>query len=64
MVIPGSSNPDHIKENIDLFGFELTDEEMEQIGARIGMRSMIGTDEKYLMLCHKKPEGLWNRPPV
>lgn len=25
---------------------------------------MIGTDEKYLMLCHKKPEGLWNRPPV
>lgn len=25
---------------------------------------MIGTDEKYLMLCLKKPEGLWNRPPV
>jgi len=25
---------------------------------------MIGIDEKYLMLCHKKPEGLWNRPPV
>jgi diketogulonate reductase-like aldo/keto reductase len=33
VVIPGSSNPDHIKENLDLFGFELTDEEMEQIEA-------------------------------
>ncbi|MCC8015674.1 MAG: aldo/keto reductase [Eubacterium sp.] len=33
VVIPGSSNPDHIRENLDLFGFELTDEEMEQINA-------------------------------
>lgn len=33
VVIPGSGNPDHIKENLDLFGFELTDAEMEQIGA-------------------------------
>ena len=32
-VIPGSSNPDHIRENLDLFGFELTQEEMEQIAA-------------------------------
>lgn len=31
VVIPGSGNPDHIRENLDLFGFELTDEEMEQI---------------------------------
>ncbi|MCD8131839.1 MAG: flavodoxin [Lachnospiraceae bacterium] len=29
----GSSDPDHIRENLDLFGFELTDEEMEQINA-------------------------------
>ncbi|MCD8121912.1 MAG: aldo/keto reductase [Clostridiales bacterium] len=33
VVIPGSSNPEHIRENLDLFGFELTDEEMAQIRA-------------------------------
>ena len=33
VVIPGSGNPEHIKENLDLFGFSLTDEEMAQIGA-------------------------------
>lgn len=33
VVIPGSSNPDHIKENTELFDFELTDEEMEKINA-------------------------------
>lgn len=31
--IPGSTNPDHIKENIDIFDFELTEAEMEQIRA-------------------------------
>ncbi|MBD5096557.1 MAG: aldo/keto reductase [Lachnospiraceae bacterium] len=31
VVIPGSSNPDHIAENLDIFGFELTEDEMEQI---------------------------------
>lgn len=33
VVIPGSSNPDHIRENLDLFGFELTNEEMIRINA-------------------------------
>ena len=33
VVIPGSGNPDHIRENLDLFGFELTDAEMEAIRA-------------------------------
>ena len=30
-VIPGSSNPNHIKDNIDIFDFELTSEEMKSI---------------------------------
>lgn len=30
-VIPGSTNPEHIKANADIFDFELTAEEMEQI---------------------------------
>ena len=29
--IPGSKNVDHIKQNIDIFDFELTDEEVEEI---------------------------------
>lgn len=33
VVIPGSSNPYHIKENTELFDFELTEDEMEQINA-------------------------------
>lgn len=40
VVIPGSSNPDHIKENLDIFGFELSDDEMEQIKA-------LNRDEKH-----------------
>ena len=31
IVFPKSSNPVHIKENIDIFDFELTDEEMDEI---------------------------------
>ena len=31
IAIPGSSNPDHIAENYDIFDFELTDSEMEEI---------------------------------
>lgn len=31
VVIPGSSNPDHIKENTQLFDFELTEDEMKRI---------------------------------
>ncbi|MDN5973221.1 aldo/keto reductase [Bifidobacterium crudilactis] len=31
VVIPGSSNPEHIRENQDIFGFSLTDKEMSRI---------------------------------
>lgn len=33
IVIPGSKNPAHIRDNFDLFDFALTDEEMAQIAA-------------------------------
>lgn len=33
VVIPGSSNPDHIQENTELYDFVLTDDEMAQINA-------------------------------
>lgn len=31
IAIPGSSNPEHIQENFDIFDFELTDDEMKKI---------------------------------
>lgn len=40
VVIPGSSNPEHIKENLDVFGFELTDDEIAEINA-------LNRDEKH-----------------
>lgn len=40
VVIPGSSNPEHILENISIFDFSLTDEEMAKIDA-------LNRDEKH-----------------
>lgn len=33
VVISGSSNPDHIRENAELYHFSLSDDEMERINA-------------------------------
>ncbi len=55
VVIPGSSKPEHILENLDLFGFELTAEEMAQITLWIGMKSMTGI--KIYCLNIKKGRG-------
>lgn len=40
VVIPGSSNPEHIQENTEIYDFELTDEEMARINA-------LNRDEKH-----------------
>ena len=45
-MILGSKNPEHIKENFDLFDFALTEEEMKKIG---GLNKNVSTDEKYIV---------------
>lgn len=46
VVIPGSKNPDHIKANLDLFDFTLTEEEMTAIaGLNKGKRYYTSTPE-------------------
>ncbi len=40
VVIPGSSNPDHIKENTEIYDFELTNDEMKKINS-------LNRDEKH-----------------
>lgn len=31
VAVPGSTNPDHIRENLDIFDFELSEDEMDQM---------------------------------
>ena len=38
MTIPGSKNPDHIRDNIDIFDFTLTEDEMSEIGKLDGTK--------------------------
>ena len=51
MTIPGSKNPDHIRDNIDIFDFTLTDEEMAEIAKLDGTKKYYiadnATEEKY-----------------
>lgn len=46
-VIPGSKNIDHIRDNLDIFDFSLTEEEMDKIGKLDkGVRYYNGTEEQ------------------
>ena len=58
IVIPGSKNPDHIRDNLNLFDFSLADEEMARI-------STMDQEKRYY---HSTPEMLWRYaemvPPV
>lgn len=56
-VIPGSTNPDHIQENIEVFDFELSDEEMEQIRAMDQ-----GEDGRYFNLDYEQMGGFFTNP--
>jgi len=57
IVIPGSRNPEHIKENIDIFDFALTDEEMAEI-AKLDKneRYYHGSEEQLAQYAAWKPE--------
>ena len=57
IIIPGSKNPEHIKDNADIFDFALTDEEMEQI-AKLDKneRYYHRTDEQLIQFANWKPE--------
>ena len=45
IVIPRSTNPEHIRENFDLFDFELTADEMAQLSALDKKEPLIGRPE-------------------
>ena len=57
VVIPGSKNAEHIKDNMNIFDFTLTDEEMEQI-AKLDKneRYYHRTDEQLVQFANWKPE--------
>ncbi len=45
VVIPRSTKPEHIRENFDLFDFELTTDEMAQLSALDKKEPLIGRPE-------------------
>ena len=50
--VPGSTNPAHIQENIDIFDFELTEAEMDQIRA-------LDTEKRYFNLPYDQMESFF-----
>lgn len=56
-VIPGSSNPDHIRDNFDIFDFALSDEDMAEIAKlNKGVRYYYRTDEALQSYAAWRPE--------
>lgn len=56
IVIPGSKNIEHIKDNFDLFDFELNDDEMNEISKlNKGIRYYERTDEQLVQFAGYKP---------
>lgn len=57
MVIPGSKNVDHIKDNLNIMDFELTDDEMAEI-AKLdkGERYYHRTEEQLVQFAAWKPD--------
>ena len=57
VVIPESKNVSHIKDNLDIFDFTLTDDEMTKI-AKLdkGLRYYNRTDEQLVQFASWKPE--------
>ena len=53
-VIPGATNPDYIKENISIFDFSLTDEEMRQ------MRSLNKEQRFFHSTLEELEQAVWN----
>ena len=57
VVIPGSKNVDHIRDNLAIMDFELTEDEMEKIAALDkGERYYHRTNEQLLQFAAWKPK--------
>lgn len=56
--IPGASNPDYIKENIEIFNFELTDEQMAQ------MRSLNKEERFFKMSLEEKERAFLGKMQI
>lgn len=56
IVIPGSKNPDHVRENFNIFDFALTDDEMGEIAKlNKNVRYYNRTDEQLVQFAAFKP---------